>query len=114
MTRKKLEGNGLWESSRMMLPEHKTAINERERDSKRRQRIELDESEWERISRVIAESLEHRQEIRLRLYDPYEERIVTGIVERVNARQERLLLSGEWLSVRDIERATLEASPSEE
>lgn len=27
-TRKKLEGNGLWESSRMMLPEHKVRINE--------------------------------------------------------------------------------------
>lgn len=26
---KKLEGNGLWESSRMMLPEHRAALNQR-------------------------------------------------------------------------------------
>ena len=28
--RKKLEGNGLWESSRMMLPEHKETIIRRQ------------------------------------------------------------------------------------
>lgn len=108
MTRKKLEGNGLWESSRMMLPEHKAAINDKERESRRRPRIELDESEWERISAAVAESLEHRKEIRLCLYAPYEERTVIGFVDRVDAQRGRLLVGGEWLAVRDIERASLE------
>ncbi|MFD1955131.1 YolD-like family protein [Paenibacillus thailandensis] len=108
MTRKKLEGNGLWESSRMMLPEHKAAINERERESRRRRRIELDESEWERISNIVAESMEHRKPIRLRLYDPYEERLAEGVVERVDALRGRLLLGGAWLAVRDIEAASPE------
>lgn len=31
-SRKKLEGNGIWESSRMMLPEHKVALNVWDRD----------------------------------------------------------------------------------
>src|SRR5438445_477524 len=51
--RKKLEGNGFWESSRMMLPEHKVRINELAIEQKKRQRIELDEQEWEDVSRTV-------------------------------------------------------------
>lgn len=35
-TRKKLEGNGLWESSRMMLPEHKETIIRRQLEEGRK------------------------------------------------------------------------------
>ena len=40
--RKKLEGNGMWESSRMMLPEHIVQINQWATEIKKRERIELD------------------------------------------------------------------------
>jgi hypothetical protein len=39
---KKLEGNGLWESSRMMLPEHKSRIRKNERETQRRIKPVLD------------------------------------------------------------------------
>lgn len=46
---KKLEGNGLWESSRMMLPEHKETIIYKQHEEGRKQRPELDAQEIELI-----------------------------------------------------------------
>lgn len=106
--RKKLEGNGLWESSRMMLPEHKVAINENAEALRHRYRIELDEQEWENVSRSMTESLQQRQPITLRLFHPIEELIVTGIVDRIDQLKGRFMVDGEWFQVRDIEGAAID------
>jgi hypothetical protein len=103
--RKKLEGNGLWESSRMMLPEHKVAINEHEKSLRQRERIELDEQEWENVARFVTESLQQRHSITLRLFHPLEELTVVGIVDRVDQLKGRFMVDGEWFSIRDIEGA---------
>ncbi|CAM4284061.1 ATP-dependent helicase/DNAse subunit B [Paenibacillus endophyticus] len=101
--RKKLEGNGLWESSRMMLPEHKVAINEHEKTLRQRQRVELDEQELENIVRSVTESLQQRQQITLRLFHPIEELTVIGIVDRIDQLRGRLMVDGEWFPIQDIE-----------
>ncbi|NIK75703.1 hypothetical protein FHS15_000803 [Paenibacillus castaneae] len=106
--RKKLEGNGLWESSRMMLPEHKVAINEHEKALRQRQRVELDEQEWEQVSRSVTESLQQRQPVTLRLFHPAEELIVSGIVDRVDQMKGRFMVDGEWFAIGDIEGADME------
>ncbi|CAM3947595.1 YolD-like family protein [Paenibacillus alkaliterrae] len=100
--RKKLEGNGLWESSRMMLPEHKVAINEHEAALRLRQRVELDEQEWEHVVRSVTESLRLRQQITLRLFHPVEELTVIGIVDRVDQLNGRFMVDGEWFAIHDI------------
>ncbi|REK76433.1 YolD-like family protein [Paenibacillus paeoniae] len=107
--RKKLEGNGLWESSRMMLPEHKAAINAYSESLRRRVRIELDEQEWEQVSRVVSESLLRRQPISVRLFHPVELLTVIGIVDRVDELKGRFMVDGEWFPIGDIEGAALEA-----
>lgn len=101
--RKKLVGNGLWESSRMMLPEHKVAINEHEKSLRLRERVELDEQEWEHVARSVTESLQQRQPIALRLFHPLEELAVIGIVERIDQLKGRFMVDGEWFSIQDIE-----------
>ncbi|WP_169083140.1 YolD-like family protein [Paenibacillus sp. PL91] len=106
--RKKLEGNGLWESSRMMLPEHKVAINEHEKALRNRERVELDEQEWENVARLVTESLQQRHSITLRLFHPLEELTVAGIVDRVDQLKGRFMVDGEWFSIRDIEGAAIE------
>ncbi|MGM0879412.1 MAG: YolD-like family protein [Bacillota bacterium] len=106
--RKKLEGNGLWESSRMMLPEHKAAINEHENALRQRQRVELDEQEWEHVARSVAESLQQRHQITLRLFHPVEELTVIGIVDRVDQMKGRFMVDGEWFSIKDIEGAVMD------
>ncbi|WP_424765845.1 YolD-like family protein [Paenibacillus sp. sgz302251] len=106
--RKKLEGNGLWESSRMMLPEHKVAINEHEAALLLRQRVELDEQEWENVARCVTESLQQRQQITLRLFHPIEELTVIGIVDRIDQQRGRFMVDGEWFLIGDIEGAVIE------
>lgn len=100
---KKLQGNGLWESSRMMLPEHKIEIINNAKEAKRRLPVELDEHEWERISQAVAESLQLRQPVALRMYHPYEETMVIGIVDRIDSHRGRFLVDGEWFDIRHIE-----------
>ncbi|MDQ6420812.1 YolD-like family protein [Paenibacillus sp. LHD-117] len=107
--RKKLEGNGLWESSRMMLPEHKSAINGLADAARRRERIQLDEQEWEHVSRAVSESLLRRRQVAIRLYHPAELLTVIGIVDRVDELKRRFMVDGEWFPIGDIEGATLEA-----
>ncbi len=101
---KKLDGNGLWESSRMMLPEHKAAINKQLLELQRRERIQLDEQEWEQINQAMAASLHQRSSIALRMFHPVEELTVIGVVDRVDIRQGRFIVDGEWFSLQDIEK----------
>ncbi|MGO4374496.1 YolD-like family protein [Paenibacillus sp. MCAF20] len=105
--RKKLQGNGMWESSRMMLPEHVNDIRAHAHERNRRKRIALDEQEWEDISRVIGESLQQRSLVTVRLYHPFEELTVEGIVDRVDQMRRRFMVDGEWFEIRDVEGASV-------
>jgi hypothetical protein len=61
---KKLNDNGLWESSRMMLPEHKEEIlnhHDRQKWEQENKRPELDEQELERIGFQLQESIKRDQ-----------------------------------------------------
>ncbi|WP_138751818.1 YolD-like family protein [Paenibacillus sinopodophylli] len=107
-SRKKLEGNGLWESSRIILPEHKAALNKLFADDKKRKRIELDEQEWAIISQLVEASLKSRQEIKLQMFHATEKLEVIGIVDRVDQLNERFMVDGEWFKIRDIEGASIE------
>jgi hypothetical protein len=106
----KLEGNGLWESSRMMLPEHKERIiaENFEFKNKKLPRSTLDEQEWEQIIRVLMESLGTRVSAHFQLYDKYEESAVIGIVERVDPYRRLFSVDGEWFTMADIIGADLE------
>jgi len=98
-------GNLLWEASRMILPEHKERIRTRREEARRggkRERPTLDEQEAERINKAIMRSLHERESIRLRMYDPLEECIVEGVVERVDQVSRRIRVDGEWFEVADI------------
>lgn len=84
MERKKLEGNGLWESSRMMLPEHKQRIIEEEREQLRRQKPTLDPQAVEEIERALAQSMEDHSPVTLSLFDPFEDNLARGIVMQLD------------------------------
>ena len=97
--------NLLWESSRMILPEHKERIlshRDEVRRGGRRERPVLDEQEAELIASAIAESLTERVPVRLRRFDPYEDCVIEGIVERVDQAARRIKVDGEWFAIDDI------------
>ena len=107
--RKKLEGNGLWESSRMMLPEHKESNLRKRQELKRRERRELDEQEMEEAERLLSSSLEVKRVVRIAMFHPYEQTEVIGIVERIDTLQQRFMVDGEWFPLRDVQGVAAES-----
>ena len=100
--RKKLTGNGLWESSRMMLPEHVARINEFNRDLKAKEKPILYGDELEAIYGKISESFTLKTEITLVLFDKFEDTRAIGVVERVDTIGKRVRVDGEWFRVEDV------------
>ncbi|RIX59291.1 YolD-like family protein [Paenibacillus nanensis] len=97
---KKLTNNGMWESSRMMLPEHKARINQLSLEQKKRPRAHLDEQEWEQISKSVNDSLSNHKEISIKIYHPVEVLIVTGMVDRIDKLNSRFKVDGNCLLLR--------------
>ncbi|MEY9096305.1 YolD-like family protein [Paenibacillus sp. RC84] len=103
---KKLEGNGLYESSRMILPEHKEAIRRQLRDLNRRTKPVLDEQEWELITRAMAYSYTEQQQITLILFDPFTDIEKTGVITKFDQHLKQVRLDyeddWEWIKMGDI------------
>ncbi|MEC0201495.1 YolD-like family protein [Paenibacillus lautus] len=111
-TRKKLEGNGLWESSRMMLPEHKETIIRRQLEEGRKDRPTLDPQEMELIESALAESFHEHRMITVRLFDEYEDTALTGIVVLIHTFRREIKLSmaeeeSRWIKIDDITSASI-------
>ncbi|SEB93802.1 YolD-like protein [Paenibacillus sp. GP183] len=110
-----MEANGLWESSRMMLPEHKDATRRQAKQTDRLVRPSLDDQEVEIISTVLFQSHRHQKVVRLTLYGEYELRSVTGIVTCTQRDSFRLdtenpftgVADWEWFMFRDVIKAEL-------
>ncbi|MNK88546.1 YolD-like protein [compost metagenome] len=102
----KLEANGLWESSRMMLPEHKEAIIRAGRERDRRTKPMVDAQELELIERALSESLRGRAAVTVRLWGEYEDTELRGVVTSIHTHSREIKLQqGEdwqWIKIRDI------------
>jgi len=98
-------GNLLWESSRMILPEHKERIRHRRDEARRggkRERPALDEQAWDRIQAAVVRSKERRQAVRLELFGPYGNESVEGVVEEVRPDRRQIRIGGRWVKMGDI------------
>ncbi|MGF7048530.1 hypothetical protein J2T13_003038 [Paenibacillus sp. DS2015] len=81
---KKLHGNGLWESSRMMLPQHKERIIEHQQQYNRQSRPIIHEDELEIMTRNISDSLHYKEVIKVRLFSEYEPHVICGVVTEIS------------------------------
>ncbi|PWV90248.1 YolD-like protein [Paenibacillus cellulosilyticus] len=99
---KKLTGNGFWESSRMMLPEHKTALIEWRREERKRSKPNIDFEAAEEIETAIREAFENKEPITIEVFNEYAERIETGIIEKVDRYAGKIKLDGVWIMFGDI------------
>lgn len=112
---KKLELNGLWESSRMMLPQHKETAIQKGKESLRLTRPIRDEQEIQNISAVLSLSQMYKKPIELTIFEEFKTRSITGIVVRSRHGEFRLdtvdpFTGGadwEWIGYRDVLRAEL-------
>ncbi|MFC0213136.1 YolD-like family protein [Paenibacillus chartarius] len=105
--RKKLEGNGLWESSRMRLPEHQARMIRENQLLGKRERPTLDPYKWEEINALLGEAYREGLTVTVRIFDPYEYRVVTGSIAKVDVLTRKLLVDGTWIALRDIVEVTL-------
>ncbi|MDR6553976.1 YolD-like family protein [Paenibacillus qinlingensis] len=107
---KKLEMNGLWESSRMTLPQHKESAIRFQKEKQFIQRQALDEQEIHFISATLSQSQIYKKTVRLTIYDKNQVRTTSGIVTRSKHGEFRLDIidpfSGEenwnWIRFQDV------------
>lgn len=102
----KLHENGLWESSRMILPEHKEAILRQLDRLDVRERPEIDEQELELMGSRLMQAMYDEEEVSLLIYDEYQDNELTGRVVQVDPYKQRIRLenesSKEWVNIMDI------------
>lgn len=89
---KKLIDNGLFESSRMILPEHREAYLKEKREQERRGKPVLDEQEVQLIEEVIMESYCERRFITLTVFNPFDDEILRGVVTSIDKPSRRIKL----------------------
>lgn len=103
---KKLSNNGLWESSRMIIPQHKEALLRHQGERHRSERPQLDEQAWEEIGEQLQRSMMDREAITLNLFDPFERRTIAGIVVDIDMIGQRIRINeGDeryWIRAEDI------------
>lgn len=103
---KKLQGNGLFESSRMMLPEHKEAYILHQQNLRKKKRPQIDEQETEHLSQIVAESILDEKEITLVLFGESDETKLTGVITKIDQQQKKVRLTQSndfvWINVADI------------
>jgi hypothetical protein len=108
---KKLTGNGLWESSRMMLPEHKETINKYLGDHKLKTRPEIHEDEWEIMLSNLNQSYIQKDEIKVELFGKFNFREVVGVVTAFNQYQKKFKVEFddgfEWVDYSEVVSVTL-------
>jgi hypothetical protein len=110
---KKLEKNGMWESSRMMLPEHKTAALSRDHvQFIQRTKPTLHEDEYEIIAAAIGQSMSNREPITINTFGNIGDNAHKGVVTRFDQMNKRVRIDTEddweWIDMRDIVRAVVE------
>lgn len=102
----KLAGNGLFESSRMILPEHREAWLTHIQEQKRRVKPELDEQEIQQISEILGESYSSSCTVDLVIFNPFNDELVSGVVVGLDVptRRVKLMLDEEyrWISLAEI------------
>jgi hypothetical protein len=81
---KKLEGNGMWESSRMMLPEHREAIIKQNAEVHKKSIPTIHPDEWETYNRIISESFHTKLQIKITVFGDYEDIDYTGVILKID------------------------------
>ncbi|RPF55702.1 YolD-like family protein [Aquisalibacillus elongatus] len=98
--------NLLWESSRMMLPEHKELIEHHQQRIRQQTKPQLDEQEIEWLEQRIQKALYDQSLVQLTLFDPYQSQIISGVIVQVDSLTQRLLLQTpqhqQWILFHDL------------
>lgn len=87
---KKLENNGLWESSRMMLPQHREAFVSKQKAEPLRPAPILHDDEYELMIRYLKESYYTKKMIDIDWLNERRSERLTGCVEQLDENSQRI------------------------
>lgn len=103
---KKLTGNGLWESSRMMLPEHKEQLLAYRHDMKRKSKPLLDEQRVEELSQLVSEAVRNNREVIITVFNQYKDTVIIGRIQKIDLLLKRVKVLNTndytWIELRDL------------
>jgi C4-type Zn-finger protein len=85
-----IDGN-IFESMRIILPEHREAMKRLESEAKRQPRPVLDEQKIEEMSRVLADAIQDQRSITLIVYKPFGPDRVEMIPEKIDPYTKKLV-----------------------
>ncbi|TBL77671.1 YolD-like family protein [Paenibacillus thalictri] len=114
---KKLQGNGMWESSRMMLPEHREQIIRHKQEMNLQPKPLLDEQKLDELSRQLFAAVAVKLEVTVTVFDRYGNQTVKGRIEKVDPLLKRAKISnqhsGAWIELIDILHIASAESPAD-
>ncbi|MDN4603841.1 MULTISPECIES: YolD-like family protein [Paenibacillus] len=87
---KKLEANGLWESNRMMLPQHKERINEHRTQIHYQSKPHIHEDEWEIIAQNLEMSLNYTLSANFEVFNESGNWYLHGIVTSISTMGKKI------------------------
>jgi len=73
------------------------------KESMRRSKTELDEQELELVNGYLKQSLQQRSVVWIRMYHPFEQLLIVGVVDCIDFQRNRFKIDGEWFELSDIE-----------
>lgn len=97
---KKLEGNGLFESSRMMLPEHKQQFVRKQEELRYKRRPALDDQTLEQFALLLLESMERQKQVAVCMFDSIrDDEVIRGRVVKIDFMLQRVKLANDTETV---------------
>lgn len=109
---KKLSNNGLFDSSRIIIPQHKEQILAHQFELNRRTKPIIDEQEWQEIGDVLMMSFKEHVRVNIEIFDPFEFKQMSGFVTVINTYIKEIKFRDgdgwDWIKFEDILSARIE------
>lgn len=107
----KLMANGIYEGSRIILPEHREAFFRDQKEQERKGKPVLDEQEMQLIEEAILESYQECRSITLAVFNPFDDEGLRGVVTAIDKQNRRIkLVRGDedysWIKIEEITAAS--------
>lgn len=108
----KLTGNGIFEGSRIILPEHREAYLDEMSEQERRGKPVLDEQVMQLIEEAILESYQECRSITLTVFNPFDDEELRGVVTAIDKPSRRIKLVRDeedysWIRIEEITAASI-------
>lgn len=103
----KLTANGVYEGSRIILPEHREGFLNDQKEQERRGKPVLDEQEMQLIEEAILESYQERRSVTLTVFNPFDDEVMRGVVASIDKPNRRIKMvraeeDYSWIKIEEI------------